>query len=83
MGIITKITLLSPLISSCLALPYIRASNSSYPSLPPTGITTLKPFSLATDNDAFVTARNGKLYLNGVDYTFAAFNNVRGLTPQS
>ncbi|ORY22174.1 glycoside hydrolase superfamily [Naematelia encephala] len=38
-------------------------------------MSNLKPFSLATNSPGFVTAKNGKLYLDGQDYSFASFNN--------
>lgn len=53
-----------------------RWENNTYPSLPATSNTTLQPFKLATCSDSFVTAKGGKLYLDGHDYTFASFNNV-------
>lgn len=58
------------------AAPSRRWNNDTYPKLPSTSNTTLHPFELATCSDSFVTARNGKLYLDGKNYTFASFNNV-------
>lgn len=52
------------------------SSSADIPALPPTGEGSLKPFALATNSSSFVTARSGKLYLDGQDYTFSTFNNV-------
>ena len=51
-----------------------NSSATSYPSLPSTGSGTLHPYTPATGSKSFVTAKDGKLYLDGEDYTFASFN---------
>jgi hypothetical protein len=53
-----------------------NATSSSYQPLPVTGASDLTPFSLATGTSHFVTARDGKLYLDDVEYTFSSFNAV-------
>jgi hypothetical protein len=53
-----------------------NANSSSYPPLPVTGASDLTPFSLATGTSQFVTARDGKLYLDDAQYTFSSFNAV-------
>lgn len=66
----------SILLFSSLGALMVAAQNGTHPPLPATGQTTLKPFAPATNTSSFVTARDGKLYLDGLDYTFAGFNNV-------
>jgi hypothetical protein len=51
-----------------------NANSSSYSPLPETGASDLTPFSLATGSSRFVTARDGKLYLD--EATFSSFNAV-------
>jgi hypothetical protein len=53
-----------------------NANSPSYPPLPETGRSDLTPFSLATGTSEFVTARDGKLYLDDAEYTFSSFNAV-------
>jgi hypothetical protein len=44
-----------------------------YPSLPATQSSTLHPYQPGLSK-SFVTAKGGKLYLDGLDYSFATFN---------
>lgn len=56
--------------------PTATSTAGAYPTLPQTSNSTLVPFELATHSDDYVTARDGKLYLAGKDFTFSCFNNV-------
>lgn len=53
-------------------LPFVSANN--YPPLPWTYESTINPYGPGL-SDSFVVANNGKLALDGVDWTFSTFNN--------
>jgi hypothetical protein len=63
------------LISLLLTLtPIVWANNNPYPPLSWTYDPTIVPYGPG-QSDSFITAKNGKLYLDDVDWTFATFNN--------
>lgn len=70
-----KLSILGALIAALAA----TCNNDGLNGLPPTGDTSLKPYLPSTNSPSFVTAKGGKLYLDGVDWTFAGFNNVSQL----
>jgi len=53
-------------------LPLVSANN--YPPLPWTYEPSITPYTPGL-SDSYVVAKAGKLYLDGVDWTFATFNN--------